>query len=878
MTTASGFKASHLCLVALVLFVCPASAVEFAGGTGEPNDPYQIATAEQLISIGLTSDLLDKCFVLVADIDLDPNLPGRDVFCRAVIAPAMNRVGDFIPSDGFEGCAFDGDFDGSGYQIRHLTIHGGTGSFIGLFGSIGPNGCVHHLRLEDVDIAGLSSVGGLAGRNRGVIESCHVKGRVFGYRAVGGLAGANLGNDISWRGGVVGNAPGKIVNCSARGEVLGGERSMALGGLVGHNGLLRCCEVPITEGTIMGCYATSHILGGEKADGLGGLVGWHNLGTITDCYAGGNVTAGRESQVIGGLVGYYSGDAVRCYSTGRVSAGEDSQRLGGLAGDSFGAPINSFWDVETSGIKVSDGGVGLTTVQMMDARTYGLNGWAGDPNWVLDGSKDYPRLAWEGKTGQIIPAPVVDWLVGVGTREDPYRIATPEQLAFIGTASTLWDKSFLLVSDLDLTGIEVASIGVLYGIEFTGTFDGNGHVLRHLTWDTKGRPGSSLGLFRAVSSGARISRLGIENAEIRCGEYSGGVGVLAAYNSGSISCCYATGSLSAASAKASLGGLVATNNGAIAHCYATVDVSAGKGSMWQLGGLVGVNEGPVIDCYATGRICSQGTCQEPGALVGHNDSIHGTVSRASNDRVGERANGTADLWMIPAAGGPPVLALFSESYQRHPLEGSGTLEDPYRIASAEDLGAVNHYDLSACYRLTADIDLAGIAWSIAPIWEFDGTFIGGGFAISNLTIDGENYLGLFGMLGDNARVTDLTVAGADIVGKEGGAYMGILTAWNAGSIENCRCTGRIYGGAQSSHVGGLVGENEPSGTIANCLSTAQVSTEGHYVGGLVGLNYGSIAGCRATGKVSGREDVGPLVGENYGSIIDSSATGRESGE
>ena len=44
--------------------------VEFAGGTGEPNDPYQIATAEQLIGFGADGDLLDKHFVLIADIDL----------------------------------------------------------------------------------------------------------------------------------------------------------------------------------------------------------------------------------------------------------------------------------------------------------------------------------------------------------------------------------------------------------------------------------------------------------------------------------------------------------------------------------------------------------------------------------------------------------------------------------------------------------------------------------------------------------------------------------------------------------------------------------------------------------------------------------------
>ena len=35
----------------------------FAGGTGEPNDPYQIATADQLISIGSDPNLLDKHYL-----------------------------------------------------------------------------------------------------------------------------------------------------------------------------------------------------------------------------------------------------------------------------------------------------------------------------------------------------------------------------------------------------------------------------------------------------------------------------------------------------------------------------------------------------------------------------------------------------------------------------------------------------------------------------------------------------------------------------------------------------------------------------------------------------------------------------------------------
>ena len=71
-----------MCLLAL-----PVHA-KYSGGTGEPNDPYQIATAADLIALGETPDDYDKHFILTADIDLDPNLPGRKVFDKAVIAPA----------------------------------------------------------------------------------------------------------------------------------------------------------------------------------------------------------------------------------------------------------------------------------------------------------------------------------------------------------------------------------------------------------------------------------------------------------------------------------------------------------------------------------------------------------------------------------------------------------------------------------------------------------------------------------------------------------------------------------------------------------------------------------------------------------------------
>lgn len=72
-TSADGFP-QRVIILLMFCFGLIAHAHEFAGGTGEPNDPYGITTAEQLISIGSDPTLLDKHFILLNDIDLAPNL------------------------------------------------------------------------------------------------------------------------------------------------------------------------------------------------------------------------------------------------------------------------------------------------------------------------------------------------------------------------------------------------------------------------------------------------------------------------------------------------------------------------------------------------------------------------------------------------------------------------------------------------------------------------------------------------------------------------------------------------------------------------------------------------------------------------------------
>jgi hypothetical protein len=211
-------------------------------------------------------------------------------------------------------------------------------------------------------------------------------------------------------------------------------------------------------------------------------------------------------------------------------------------------------------------------------------------------------------------------------------------------------------------------------------------------------------------------------------------------------------------------------------------------------------------------------------------------------------------------------------------EGSGTLESPYLISDANELGVVYHYQSNVHYKLTSDIDLFGINWSIPPIPVFNGTFDGAGYTISNLTIDGVVYLGLFGHILSNGQVMNLSMGNVNIFGN---GYLGGLCGRNGGNISNCFATCSITGGDFSSSLGGLCGAN--NGAIKDCNSTGSVAS-GNYsecIGGLCGYNEGGdISNCFASVSVSGGDNsglLGGLCGWNDGMIINCCATGSVNG-
>jgi len=144
---------------------------------------------------------------------------------------------------------------------------------------------------------------------------------------------------------------------------------------------------------------------------------------------------------------------------------------------------------------------------------------------------------------------------------------------------------------------------------FTGTFDGLGHVVSHLTIN---RPTNYVGLFGYAGWGSTIRNIGLV-----LGSVSGAsdVGGLVGYSSyGIISNSYATGSVTGTGNY--VGGLAGyCYGGTINSSYATGNVSGN----YDVGGLVGfinggeVGRGYINNSYATGSVNGVG---DVGGLVG----------------------------------------------------------------------------------------------------------------------------------------------------------------------------------------------------------------------------------------------------------------------
>jgi TonB family protein len=547
---------------------------QFASGEGTIDDPYIIDTREQLaifsmyVNIGVR--FLDKHVKLGRDIALNDTANWQN---WATEPPAHA----WMPA-GTNVFMFEGTLDGGGYTVSGVYINDPKGDYSGLFGKVSKNALI---------------------KNVGVTASY-----IRGHRGAGGLAG--------WNGG-------RIVNSYST-AVVAVEEILA-GGLVGRN----------NGGTITGSYATGAVSGREFVGGLAG----DNIdgGTISNSYATGAVKGGR---FVGGFVGTHSEDAAinSCYTIGTVTGNEDADGFVGSNNQDYyiGEINNSFFDIQTSGLKDNCCGHGRTTEQMKQKETFA--GWNFDRIWGIDSTinNGYPHLLRKTVSEPKAVRENTEWYSAF---ENEFAISTADELvAFAeivnGTArgiavDNFFGKTVRLTANIDLSeydnwmpiGMNVikAATGGWIFRSFAGTFDGGGHIISNLTVNR--HDSNYQGLFGRIET-AMVKNVGLENVNIVGGDDVGAVVGTAVMNS-VITNCYSTGTVGG---KNSIGGVAGSvrSNSFVTNCYSTASVSskgyAGSYERNCAGGVVGDvwYFSMITNSYSTGAVNGIGNI---GGIVGN---------------------------------------------------------------------------------------------------------------------------------------------------------------------------------------------------------------------------------------------------------------------
>ncbi|NLH17698.1 MAG: hypothetical protein GX455_14065 [Phycisphaerae bacterium] len=608
----------------------------------------------------------------------DISLGGRRFDC-AIISPGSN-------SPFYEGTMFTGVFDGGGHVLSGFQIKTtGRSNWLGVFGMIGPTGVVQNLGIVGIsisDIQASNGIGILAGENSGIIQ-----------------------------------------NCYSRGQVTIGRYSGSIGGLVGVN-----------SGTLLNSFAECSVAASWFASSSGVLAG-SNSGTILNCYSKGSIN-GDGGHDYGGLVGTNVGFVMNCYSTVFVSGRFE---LGGLvARSSTGVVVHSYWDVDQSQISYSPGGgEGKSSEEMMSSDLYRL--WGYCQCWTISEGNEYPHLSWEAKPGVPISPPTVLSFPGEGLPDNPYLISQADELMVIGSVPSLWDKSFRMTGDIDLSGYpenEITLIGGTGKSPFIGSFDGGGFVLNGFHY-TCTLPEGGVGLIRRLGPDGLVQNVRLANVRVETNGGSVG-GIVGLNDNGIVANCHVSGMiLGKSNYQESIGGVVGTNSGMIQDSSFAGSVVS---SSYGIGGLVGIQGypqygligGTIERCYALGIVSGSDGC---GGLVGTNYS-------------GKIRDSFADMKVSGTYAGGLVC-----------WNSSGTIENSYSlgVVTGSTIGGcvTKNYGGGEVLNCFWDVDTSGVVGGEGGIglhsnqmktlniflgagWDFDGETTNGTKDIWKM-IDGLSY-------------------------------------------------------------------------------------------------------------------------------------------
>lgn len=225
---------------------------------------------------------------------------------------------------------------------------------------------------------------------------------------------------------------------------------------------------------------------------------------------------------------------------------------------------------------------------------YFFAGWQDNNQVYADQSVFGPTTYTAVITLTAIWAPVYG--KGSGTADDPYQIATTDdfyQLATLIADYSVYCKAYYqLNNDLDFGGAAATFT------KFQGVFDGQGHVIKNVTYAANNLRSGLFGL----CLNATIKNLGVENYHLTLNSVFDSGGLVAVMYDATLSNCYAVGTVTGNQTFAcSFGGLVGeANKGLIENCYADVNLMMTNTSVYltEVGGLAGKASAVIKDSYA----------------------------------------------------------------------------------------------------------------------------------------------------------------------------------------------------------------------------------------------------------------------------------------
>lgn len=168
----------------------------------------------------------------------------------------------------------------------------------------------------------------------------------------------------------------------------------------------------------------------------------------------------------------------------------------------------------------------------------------------------------------------------------------------------------------------------------------------------------------------------------------------------------------------------------------------------------------------------------------------------------------------------------------------------------------------------------------APIGDkeenaFEGTFNGGNYLIDGLTLQPVfTYSGLFGVIGEDAAVSDINLEPLSVTGNQ---YSGALAGLNLGTVSNVDL--KLLGGIKISGgtVGGVIGKNtgEVTGLKLTLDGGSRIETvySGGIAGGIIGDNASAI-----TASTYSVHAVNGSIGSSADQAIVGGAVGIQAGD